>query len=544
MGKKNKKKNKISGMDKTVMKTEKKLTAKQKKELAALGEEDIEKVIAEIEREESRRQRVLEAIVEHPSRRVNFTISSHPYKEELIIFGGEFHDGKQTIVYGDLFFYNLNKNEWKVVKAPNAPPPRCGHQAAVTNTDKGELWIFGGEFSSPSESQFYHYKDLWVFRIGDKKWEKIIAAGGPSARSGHRMAYFKKQLIIFGGFYDNLRDYKYYNDVYIFNIDTYKWHKIEPAGNAPCPRSGCMIFPTPDNKILVYGGYSKEKVQKDIDKGHIHSDMFLLVPAKNDQTGLQWKWTSVKQTGAYVSPRCSATGILVQPNMAYIFGGVYDEEESEEELHGKFYNDLFALDLEKYQWHIVNLTGKRDQTASHKKKKPREKSNDKHDKMEDSDEGSNNADNENDDIDSCKESPVITTPSTNAIITEALTNEDDIFTVTIGPKIASSSCKNEKLLKETLFLPCPRINPGLAIKRNILYLYGGLFEDENKEYTLNDFYALDFRKQDEWKTIVSDDLSSQTWYESSSDTEQDDDEEDDNSDDSSCETDENKMETE
>ena len=79
----------------------------------------------------------------------------------------------QTVVYGDLFFYNLNKKEWTVVKAPGAPPPRCGHQAAIVPTGKGDLWIFGGEFSSPSESQFYHYRDLWVYHIGEKKWEKI-----------------------------------------------------------------------------------------------------------------------------------------------------------------------------------------------------------------------------------------------------------------------------------------------------------------------------------------------------------------------------------
>lgn len=38
------------------------------------------------------------------------------------------------------------------------------------------------------------------------------------------------------------------------------------------------MLPTPDNKIIVYGGYSKERVKKDVDKGHVHTDMFLLSP--------------------------------------------------------------------------------------------------------------------------------------------------------------------------------------------------------------------------------------------------------------------------
>jgi len=72
-----------------------------------------------------------------------------------------------------MFIYNINKREWILVKAPGAPPPRCGHQTVATANRGGELWVFGGEFTSPSELQFYHYRDLWVFRFVDKKWEKI-----------------------------------------------------------------------------------------------------------------------------------------------------------------------------------------------------------------------------------------------------------------------------------------------------------------------------------------------------------------------------------
>lgn len=70
-----------------------------------------------------------------------------------------------------------------------------------------------------------------------------------------------------------------------------------------------------------------------------------------DQTGLKWKWISVKQTGIKLSPRCGISASLIHSNLAYLFGGVFDEE-NEEELHGIFYNDLLVLDLEKFQWHI------------------------------------------------------------------------------------------------------------------------------------------------------------------------------------------------
>lgn len=56
------------------------------------------------------------------------------------------------------------------------------------------------------------------------------APGGPSARSGHRMVALKKNLIVFGGFHDNSFDCKYFNDVYAFNVEDYKWNKLEISG--------------------------------------------------------------------------------------------------------------------------------------------------------------------------------------------------------------------------------------------------------------------------------------------------------------------------
>lgn len=53
-------------------------------------------MVAEIEREEAKRQRVVEAIVSPPSHRVNFTLTAHPFKDELIMLGGEFYNG-QTV---------------------------------------------------------------------------------------------------------------------------------------------------------------------------------------------------------------------------------------------------------------------------------------------------------------------------------------------------------------------------------------------------------------------------------------------------------------
>ena len=114
------------------------------------------------------------------------------------------------------------------------------------------------------------------------------------------MILCKKHLVVFGGYHDNGLDYKYYNDVHLFDLESRTWRKIEPSGTiaqtfnsdfnktnrwnfflqgiAPSPRSGCQMVPLPDGRVLITGGYSKSKVKKDVDKGIIHTDAFLLVP--------------------------------------------------------------------------------------------------------------------------------------------------------------------------------------------------------------------------------------------------------------------------
>lgn len=67
--------------------------------------------MAQIEQEEARRQRVKEAVVAPPSRRVNFTLNAHPLKDELIMLGGEFYDGRQVFKKLTRYFNAERKRE-------------------------------------------------------------------------------------------------------------------------------------------------------------------------------------------------------------------------------------------------------------------------------------------------------------------------------------------------------------------------------------------------------------------------------------------------
>ncbi|XP_065331634.1 kelch domain-containing protein 4 [Cloeon dipterum] len=501
MGKNKNKKGK--GAEKTAAKTEKKLSKKQKKDLADLGEDDVEQIVAKCEMEEKKKQTVAEVAIERPAKRSSFAFVAHPEKDELFLFGGEFFNGQKTAMYNDIVAYNLNKGTWTSLVVPKGPAPRSGHQmVAVPGGKGGQLWLFGGEFASPSLSQFYHYNDLWVYQIGEKSWQKINCPGGPSARSGHRMVLHKRQLILFGGYHDNNINFKYFNDVYAFDLKDYKWRKLEPAGIPPAPRSACLMAVAPSGKILVCGGYSKTKVKKDVDKGHTHADSFFLTPEKGDETGTKWKWVSAKCGGASPLPRGGMALTPLTGGKAFAFGGVRDEE-GEEDLSGTFLNDSYFVDLETNVWRYVSLSGKKDPS---KKSRRRRKD-------------SGDADDMDDEGEQMEEEPQ-----------SVVTSNDGIFKVTIGPSPAASAFGGSNASGGSAsfaFCPPTRMSAGLAFKHGKAYLFGGQFEEGDRQLTFCDLYSLDVHKMDEWQTVLPNEVSPDDWLDSGSSSDDDDDSEDD-----------------
>ena len=205
---------------------------------------------------------------------------------------------------------------------------------------------------------------------------------------------FKKHLIVFGGFHDNpLRgESKYFNDVHAFDIQEMKWKKLEISGvKPPSPRSGSNMFATSDGRIVIYGGYCKEKIKSKVasgkksnvgdsskEVGKTLDDMFLLVPDKHDDTLSKWRWHNVKQTGNRPNPRSGiASTPLPNSNKAYFFGGVNDEvnsndsDDDDDMRQGNFYSDLYlcTIDNEKATWQKIELSGIKEDTLDKKKRR-------------------------------------------------------------------------------------------------------------------------------------------------------------------------------
>ncbi|TYJ98476.1 kelch domain-containing protein 4 [Cucumis melo var. makuwa] len=481
-----------------------------------------EKKRLSIQKEEAKKKEVhVEENVPAPSPRSNCSLTINPLKEtELILYGGEFYNGTKTYVYGDLYRYDVEKLEWKVISSPNSPPPRSAHQAVAW---KNYLYIFGGEFTSPNQERFHHYKDFWVLDLKTNQWEQLNLKGCPSPRSGHRMVLYKHKIIVFGGFYDTLREVRYYNDMYVFDLDQYKWQEVKPSPGAmwPSPRSGFQFFVHQD-EVFLYGGYFKE-IQSDkgtSERGVVHADMWSLDPRT-------WQWNKVKKGGMPPGPRAGFS-MCVHKRRALLFGGVVDMEvEGGDAMMSLFLNELYAFQIDNHRWYPLELRKEKSIKAKIKKN---------------SDQKDNEAaldDNINEVIDVGKtEAPVVDESCSMETdideishhISSSVSINNGGLEIRSGKKQQESSSNKNAVLPEVI-KPCGRINSCVVVGRDTLYIYGGMMEIKDREITLDDLYALNLSKLDEWKCIIP--ATESEWVEASEDEDGEDDEDDSENDDNS-----------
>ncbi|KAG0054590.1 hypothetical protein BGZ83_010887 [Gryganskiella cystojenkinii] len=602
MAKKDKKKKTKEHKAKVAEKQDRKQSKKDKKQKAKNveeQEEDIETILANFKKEQEEKVKIVEEVWSGPpSRRANATLTANPLNQnELIFFGGEFYDGAKCAFYNDLYRYNIEKDEWRRITSPNSPGPRSSHQIAITPA--GTLFLFGGEFASPNETQFFHYKDFWSMDMKTNAWEKLEVKPKPTARSGHRMTLWKNFLIMFGGFYDNYVDTRYYDDLWVFDTLDYKWIKVELPDQMikPSARSGFSFIPCNEG-VILYGGYCKEYTKGQRPKGVVHTDTWLL---KMNTDPKMIRWEKKKKSGSAPSAR-SGCAMAPYKNRAVLFGGVFDDDVNEETLESTFYNELYTYQIDTGRWFPMNL--KRPKTAKKKKsKKSKGKTGDNNRGQDDDEEGGKRekmkweestddefdyGDFEESDTEEAgtAEGSVAGTatpkegePATEALVstsepnadTAAITESQELATEEVStkealaaaalaaagilPKAVAPATPESEVVEETKkgrsgfrgsaaaleddeddepepLMPCPRYNPMLAVQKSTLFIFGGILEVKDREYTLDDFFSLNLDKMTEYICLRESEFESQLWLGEDSDDEEegDDDGEDDEED--------------
>lgn len=300
------------------------------------------------------------------------------------------------------------------------------------------------------------------------------------------MALWKHYIVLFGGFYDPGIATRYMNDLWVFDTQEYKWQQIEfrdPNERRPSPRSGFSFLSTQDG-IILHGGYCKEYMKGKRPVGIMLDDTWLLrlslAPAPEGATGktkfdpLVAKWERRKRPSTAYAPALrsgSTMALWAAKGMGVLFGGVTDEDSDEETLQSVFWNDLNGYQFAgNGKWVSMMLKAPKKRGGKKKKEVPRD-----------------------DDEDEAERAAVL---------------EPELEPDPGDPLLST---------------PMPRYNAMLAVLRNTLYIYGGIFERGPREYTLDDFYALALDKMDRYGCLKKSDIIIPEGDDESSSSEEDDD---------------------
>lgn len=298
--------------------------------------EDIDAILTNLTSKRTKGDKAVITEAKNPSPRCNGTLVAHPTSDKLYLYGGEYFDGKVTTTFGDLFVCNLANMDFKKIDAPNPPLPRNSHQAVISARQGGQMWVYGGEFTSP-KGNFRHYRDLWVFELKTNTWTEVRSKGAPSQRSGHRMIALPNKLIVFGGFYDSGKHITNYNDLHVFNLEDMTWSEIKQPSSGrdwPPARAGHQfILHAKSNTAILYGGVRMEVKTKESNT-HYMNDIWSL----NLET---FKWSKVRAKGAAPNPRAGMT-MAMHKDRAILFGGSTDIE-SELDFDTTCHSDLFSF---------------------------------------------------------------------------------------------------------------------------------------------------------------------------------------------------------
>ncbi|KAF8819065.1 kelch repeat-containing protein [Cardiosporidium cionae] len=346
-------------LQKAVKKQKKKTSPDDDGQDSSDNEEDIEMLLAALDRKEKGNKETacntpatVSVCESQPSARLHCSFTVIP-TGEVVLFGGEYFEGRTAKVCNDLYRWNVDRNEWRRVESPIKPKPRCSHQAVLY---KDYIYMFGGEFATLK--QFFHFQDLWRFSTKTNLWETVETSGhAPSARSGHRMVVWRNFLILFGGFFSTIRGSRYFNDLYFLSFHDFKWNKISfpPTATLPDPRSACLFIPSATGDyIFLYGGYAVEESSRNV-TGKYRQDAWMLnmKPVIANKTNSP-TWERLKKIGSYPSPRSGAS-MVAYKNLAIMFGGVMDQAVGELRLKSIFYNDMYAFDFNRKRWYAITL---------------------------------------------------------------------------------------------------------------------------------------------------------------------------------------------
>lgn len=270
-----------------------------------------------------------------PFPRYRHVASSYATDDDRIFVIGGLHDQS---VYGDIWIIksleNGNKFESTTIDiTENTPPPRVGHAATLCGN---AFVVFGGDTHKVNKDGLMD-DDLYLFNINSYKWTIPTPVGPrPMGRYGHKISIIattpmKTKLYLFGGQFDDT----YFNNLAVFDLSSFRrsdshWDFLKPKTFIPPPLTNHTMV-SYDNKLWVFGG---DTLQGLVNK------VFMYDPEIND-------WCIIDTYAAdgnkeNIPPPMQEHASIMYGHLMCIIGG-------KDELDN-YLNTVYFLNLTTFKW--------------------------------------------------------------------------------------------------------------------------------------------------------------------------------------------------
>lgn len=174
------------------------------------------------------------------------------------------------------------------------------------------------------------FNDLWIFNTDSFAWMQPKTTGfGPTARFGHTMSLTGDgRLIMFGGC-SIVKDTgipRYHDDIRQLDTDTMTWTRPRINGAVPSGRYGHSSLLINGSNIIVFGGWGSLGIQNcdSINNPAAHSFHCL------DTTTMTW--SVMAQTGKKAIKHVYNHSACISNNIMYVFGG-YDGRQASSDFY-------------------------------------------------------------------------------------------------------------------------------------------------------------------------------------------------------------------
>jgi hypothetical protein len=175
----------------------------------------------------------------------------HPTRNSMIFFGGINPDGAR---FNDVWELKLDTLRWQQINPPGTKPaPREAFPVCYDQINN-RMIVFGGFGDNGA-----FYNDLWALDLtkGNEHWIHLSPTGMiPTIRAASAYGFDTKRnkLYIFGG-WNYYSGFTFYNDVYVLDIPTMSWNKINPTGDVPVVRrNSAGAYDIFNDNFIIFGG--------------------------------------------------------------------------------------------------------------------------------------------------------------------------------------------------------------------------------------------------------------------------------------------------